>query len=159
MIFKGHKFRRSTTVYMLPDNLFSGEHKNYVEFGRLCSRETPGAIPRKLLDGGFLYLKKIPLRAHTRTNMAHGMDGRIYLAYQGKCYTAKMKKLEVACEGYTFECLPSTLMNPQTKKIKCQYVANTVRFSHGGAKIHYCARCAEQYDACSDDPAEEARTP
>lgn len=90
MKYKGYNFRRSTTVYMLPMSMFAGEQKNYVTFGRLCAKETPGAVPRELRNGGFIYLLPIPIKGYSRTNMAYGKDGRVYLAMDGCSYTAKM---------------------------------------------------------------------
>jgi len=90
MKYKGYNFRRSTTVYMLPMELFGGETKNYVTFGRLCAKETLGAVPRELANGGFVYLLPIAIKGYSRTNMAYGADGRVYLAMDGFTYTAKM---------------------------------------------------------------------
>lgn len=44
MIFKGYKWRKTTKVVILPYTYYNGELKNYIAFGRVCSKDAPNAI-------------------------------------------------------------------------------------------------------------------
>lgn len=103
MIFKGIKFRRSGTVVTLPKEMWAGDIKNHVTFGRVCPRDTPGAVQTDWIlraDAGrpdavytpHLYALPIPLSGHSLTYMAYGADGRVYLCLDGHCYTAVLKR-------------------------------------------------------------------
>jgi hypothetical protein len=44
MKFDGKYWKQSRKVVALPKGFWAGEHRNYVGFGRICSKDTPGAI-------------------------------------------------------------------------------------------------------------------
>ena len=94
MKFKGINFRRAPNVVTLPDG--AGDPSipsNYQQFGRVCKPDAQGAIRSNWSRGGEpLYVKPIPLSGHSRTNMAYGLDGRVYLIHDGRCYTAPPKR-------------------------------------------------------------------
>lgn len=110
MIFRGQKFRRTKKVVDLPFTHNSGEHKNYVSFGRVCSKNTPNAVRTEYrwdlcpfgdvfeeTDEGNIfpvYAVQIPDDGYSLTNLMYGKDGYMYLLYEGKVYIRKRKKLD-----------------------------------------------------------------
>ena len=120
MLFKGQRFTHSNKVLPLPHNMWNGEHHNYVAFGRLCHRDTTGAIktgyswqdPHTLSDVPEVvddketypcYVLEVKAdvpdgedpksgRGYSLTNLMYGADGYAYLMLDGKCYVRKLKK-------------------------------------------------------------------
>ena len=90
MIYKGYHFRISKTV--LP---YGDDEQNRVLFGKICKSSCKNAIKTRYVYTEIedpVYVKPIPNDGYSRTNMMYGKDGRIYLAYDGRCYTARWKK-------------------------------------------------------------------
>jgi len=98
MKFDGHNFRVNHNIVMLRRR--SEECDSYILFGRRVPEDSPlpaDAKPstRKWRDSGDPVMAvPIPLTGHSLTNMAYGADGRIYLAYDGRCYTAKRNRTQ-----------------------------------------------------------------
>lgn len=111
MIYDGQRWVRSRSVVSLPHENYHGEHKNYVTFGRICKKNTKGAIqtgykyrgmiPYHLFDNGklpphdgeeegrkfwFVWAKPIKFTGHSRTNMMLAQDGSLYLLNDGQVY-------------------------------------------------------------------------
>lgn len=95
MIYKGYRFRHARSVVMIriPDD----PEPNYVKFGRVCKPGAKGAVETTYTwredcklgkKGDKVWAKPVKLEGHSRTNMAYGADGRMYLAHDGWCYTA-----------------------------------------------------------------------
>ena len=96
MRFKGHNWRRSTTVVTLPE--LDGVN---VQFGKICPKSTKGAVLTNWstkMQGGPrcpIYAKKIEGTGYSLTNMMYGKrfvrDGEVrvkaYLAKGGRVYT------------------------------------------------------------------------
>ena len=104
MKFKGYNFRENKSVVSIPvrneeGNLMPYVEKGkefYVNFGRITKlgEKKLGAIKTNYKyenSGESVYAVPIKLTGHSLTNMAYGEDRNIYLMYDGKCYTAKMK--------------------------------------------------------------------
>lgn len=102
MIYKGHRFRHSRRVVLLPQRAADGSlmpyiepnREQYVHFGRAVPGATGGkGLVRTLYtwqDGQPVFARPIKLSGHSRTNMAYGADRRIYLAHDGACFIANL---------------------------------------------------------------------
>lgn len=129
MRFKGKLYRESKKVVTLPDSEWNGEQKNYVAFGRICPKNTPGAIlcPYIYYDGSpfgdspdkcgvitnkpiyYIYAVRIGKEAkdpysrddsgYSLTNLMYGNDGYAYLFSNGKCYVRRWKKASAAAKA------------------------------------------------------------
>lgn len=105
MLFKGFNFRHNKNIIILP-NL--DEDKNpmpyveenqlsYIYFGKVIpqNKSKPmNAIKTKYTwgnSGEFVYAVPIELDGHSLTNMAYGTKKQVYLAYDARCYQAKIK--------------------------------------------------------------------
>lgn len=104
MIFDGMRFTRSKKVVTLPQEMWAGNMKNYVTFGRICSKSTDGAIKTEWYWQGYspfgdaaegdkfpIYAVPVPIDGHSLTNMMYGADRYTYLYYNGKVYVKKSK--------------------------------------------------------------------
>ena len=88
MIFKGYKFRKNANICVIPST------SNNLSFGRIIPQTN--VIPLKAIrvpnmkwsDGSPVFANEIKLTGHSLTNMAYGDDYRVYLARDGKCFTA-----------------------------------------------------------------------
>ncbi len=101
MIFKGFKFRKSRTVVQIPTKDDAGvvygfvesDRDGYIHFGKVIkvgSTLSGNCIKTKYTwrDGAPVYAKPIKLKGHSLCNMAYGDDGKVYLMFDGKMYTA-----------------------------------------------------------------------
>lgn len=93
MRYKGYNFRRNKNIVML--KVMAGDSKNYVRFGRIVPQGKPvppnAEATMSVWHGPLrepVLAVPIELTGHSLTNMAYGADGRVYLAYDGWCYTA-----------------------------------------------------------------------
>lgn len=102
MIFKGHNYRLTKKVIKLPSEHWHGAHKNYVAFGRICSKKATGAIqttyfwkgdvsPFGTDEGNRVYAVRVTGEKYSLTNLLYADDGYAYLAYDGRCYIRSMK--------------------------------------------------------------------
>lgn len=100
MIYKGHSYSRSSSIVDLPKS-FRDEHypkvkENFVRFGRITVKS--GKILQKEVitdyssNGEPVFATPIALKGWSLTNLAYGKDGRVYLLYDGRCYTRKLQK-------------------------------------------------------------------
>lgn len=105
------KFTKSRKVVTLPHNMWNGELKNYVMFGRICSKSTAGAIKSEWYYRGSspfndphephefddnekrwpTYCFPVPCDCHGLTNMMYGKDNYIYLFHNGQVFVKKAK--------------------------------------------------------------------
>jgi hypothetical protein len=92
MIFDGIKFRINRNIVMLQRS--DGVN---VRFGRIVPEGKP--VPPNAEATNYTWGVGYPVLAvpiesqgYSRTNMMYGKDGRIYLGYDGRCYTAKMRR-------------------------------------------------------------------
>lgn len=107
MEYKGHHLRKSRTVVLLPAfNTVANTYFPYVDkdkigyaiFGRVVSYGKP--IPKKAFptnytwpqDGSVVFATIIPVDGYSRTNMAYGKDGKIYVAYDANVYIGTRAK-------------------------------------------------------------------
>jgi hypothetical protein len=100
MIFKGFNFRINKNLIKLPSfdnegNLMSYvKEENYVYFGKILKSETQQSVKTAYKNketGEAIYAEIIPLKGHSLTNMAYGMNKQVYLMKDDKIYQAKMK--------------------------------------------------------------------
>ena len=102
MIFKGYKFRLNKNICVLPSN------NNNVVFGRIIPQSN--VIPLKAIrvpnmkwsDGAPVFANEIKMTGHSRTDMAYSENCRVYLAHDGKCYTAIANQMKeyLAARGW-----------------------------------------------------------
>ena len=95
--FDGMRFTRSSKVVRLPMDMFLGEAKNFVMFGRVIGSEQTlpkGFVKTNYTDeyGEVVYAKPVECVYHSLTNMMLGKDGYWYLAKNGFYYIYKHKK-------------------------------------------------------------------
>ena len=97
MKFKGFRFRVSKTVVTLAgytdqsgEAVFNAPTNGaYVRFGRVCKPTDVGAEATNWSrDGQPVFAKPIKVRGMSLTNMAYGADGKVYVALNGRCYSA-----------------------------------------------------------------------
>lgn len=107
MIFKGYKFRENKNLIMLPTHdennnvmpYVEDGHENYVYFGKVIKKNQKkpfNAIKTRYTwsdTGEAVYAAPVDLNGHSLTNMAYGVKDQIYLAFDGKCFQAKMRKI------------------------------------------------------------------
>jgi hypothetical protein len=104
MNFEGATFRRSRTVVLLPIKDEAGAlmpyvaegREHFVCFGRVVKQGKP--LPANAVktldvwdkdDSKPVYAVPIPLKKHSYANMAHGEDGKKYLAEDGACWVLR----------------------------------------------------------------------
>lgn len=106
MIFKGIAFRQSNRIVDLPNfNYLTGERyphsipgrEAYTMFGRILplGKTSPTAVKTEYKNretGEWYYAEPIACDGHSLTNMMYGTDGRVYLAKNGKFYSAVLQK-------------------------------------------------------------------
>ena len=88
MMFKGFRFVHAPKVVFF--NPAPGETN--VTFLRECKPSAKGAVLTTWTRAGEpIFAKPIPMKGYSRTNMAYGTDGKVYLAYGGACYSTFIK--------------------------------------------------------------------
>lgn len=94
MKFKGRNFRKSNTLVIMPIKKDDPEW-NYAKFGKVV--KDGNSIPPEAVEthyrwpetGNPVFAVQVQTNGYSLTNMAYGNDGRIYLAYDGRVFTAK----------------------------------------------------------------------
>ena len=97
MKFKGMNFRIAKNVVILPAKNFKGRKYSisYIRFGKIIPQGgkiegNDHFIPFRTWENGSpVWAKEIEVEYWSLTNMMSGKDGRLYLAYEGSCYTCK----------------------------------------------------------------------
>lgn len=92
MIYQGNRYKINKKVIDLPER-FKDEHypkikENYVRFGRIT---TDGVNTDYSCNGKPVFATPIDIEYWSLTNLAYGKDGRVYLMYDGRCYTRKLQ--------------------------------------------------------------------
>jgi hypothetical protein len=96
MIYKGQQFKRAKSVVVI--HIPNDPAPSYVKFGRPCKAGAKGAVATSYTwpnnnklgkEGETVWAMPVKLTSHDRTNMAYGVDGKMYLACDGVCYTCK----------------------------------------------------------------------
>ncbi len=91
MKFKGFNFVRARTVIFTRPKF----PETNVVFLRICAPDAKGAIKTDYtLDGEPVFGKPISIKGYSRTDMAYGTDGKVYLAHDGVCYSTFIKSVE-----------------------------------------------------------------
>lgn len=91
MRYKGFNFTKAPTVVTLSSK------DNYVRFGRVSHSGAEGAEVTSWVHpqgGNPVWAVPVSVTGYSLTNMAFGADGKMYLAYDGRCYTAFRKSAE-----------------------------------------------------------------
>lgn len=106
MRFKGYNFRQAKKIVMLRGYFdtttgavtVTPTNGAYVRFGRICKPEAKGAEETQYTypDGSRVWARAVPVSGYSRTNMAYGEDGKVYLALDGRCFTAKQDVIDGA---------------------------------------------------------------
>lgn len=95
MKINGKIFRRTRSVTCLPTRSTDPTGQafyGYVRFGKVCKSSAVGAEPtgvyRHVEGGGreHLWAIPIPICGYSATNIAYGVDGRMYAMLDGKFY-------------------------------------------------------------------------
>jgi hypothetical protein len=108
MIFDGMRWRRTKKVVNLPYGYTNDElgypesRSNYLSFGRICDKDTEGAVKTSWYYKEWdydkeeeittpIYAKPIKCNGHSRTNMMFGADGYMYLFTGREVYIRSTK--------------------------------------------------------------------
>lgn len=110
MKFDGKRWTVCKTVVVLPREMWHGELKNYVTFGKICKPGTKGCVatnhvfyvwpnkfwpePKPDFDEGTnpswrVYAVPIASDKYSLTNMLYGPNGYAYLYLNGRVYVRK----------------------------------------------------------------------
>jgi len=92
MIYKGYNFRVSKNIVLLKE-----QDGHNLLFGKLCDKNNPDAVETEYInvdDNSRVYAKPIAYKGHSLTHLMTGVDGRLYLYYNGKVYIASKNEVE-----------------------------------------------------------------
>jgi hypothetical protein len=98
MIFDGMRFTKSRKVVTLPREMYEGDLKQYIMFGRIVPEgktSPPTAVETKWrwnYNDELIWAVPVKVNYHSLTNLMLGKDGYWYLKKSGIIYVCKQKK-------------------------------------------------------------------